>query len=132
VERWYANPVSFVLETFATRRRNVPRQTDLLPAKTHACVMVNNAIKIIVMKQKPGGVSTCPRVNKQMEMSRIQMIVNVVQAHVMRHPGCFVPIPYVLKGQSVAQHVVNMDKDVLTARAKRCLNAPTTMVKIKM
>ena len=62
----------------------------------------------------------------------MQMIVNVVQAHAMRHPGCFVPIPYVLKGKSVAQHVVNMDKDVWSARAKRCLYAPTRMVKTKM
>jgi hypothetical protein len=67
-----------------------------------------------------------------MDWSRIQMIANVVQAHVMRHPGCFVLMECVPEGQSVVQCVVNMDKDVLTARAKRCLYAPTTMVKIKM
>ena len=100
--------------------------------KTRVRVTVNNAIKIIVMRQKPNHASICPRVNKQMDWLQMKMIVNVVQARVMRHPGCFVTIPYVPEGQSVVRRVANMAKDVLTARAKRCLYAPTRMAKLKM
>ena len=100
--------------------------------KTRVRVTVNNAIKIIVMRQKPNHASICPRVNKQMDWLQMKMIANVVQAHVMRHPGCFVTIQNVPGGKSVVRCVVNMDKDVSTARAKRCLYAPTRMVKTKM
>jgi len=62
----------------------------------------------------------------------MKMIVNVVQDHVMRYPGCFVTRADVPEGQSVVRGIVILGKHVLTARANRCLYAPTRMAKLKM
>tara|TARA_B110001452_G_scaffold263290_1_gene264522 strand:+ start:1224 stop:1631 length:408 start_codon:yes stop_codon:yes gene_type:complete len=100
--------------------------------KTRVRVAALSATRNIVTKWKPNHALICQRVNKQMVWLQMKMIVNVVQDHVMRYPGSFVTRADVPGDQSVVRGIVNMGKHVSTARVKRCLYAPTRMVKLKM